>query len=185
MSECSTHFWRFFFFFRGSVRFVCLPQKIQPPPSTWPLLAYAAFSFVSISLFFPLPLLLLLLPPLLNINLFCFPSHWSPVPFPTILSSPLITAVPLAHHTFSPKPTFGESLKRIHRCRLFLHFLFYFCLPTLSDFYLRKYLLSACPPVCLSLCVPVPSGNVFGGVFCSSSISDLFHVRGTQEVHQH
>lgn len=37
---------------------------------------------------------------------------------------------------------------------------------------LPKYLSSACPPVCQSPCLSVPSGNVVGGVLCSPSIRD-------------
>lgn len=76
-------------------RFVCLPQRVQPLSSLRPCLAFAASSFVSISLF-PLPHLQF--PPLLSINLFCFPSHWSRVPFPQSRSLSLL--VPFLLGTF-------------------------------------------------------------------------------------
>lgn len=61
-----------------SYRSVCLPQRVRPLLSLQSS-RFAASSFVSISLF-PLPHLQF--PPFLSINLFCFPSHWSRVPFP-------------------------------------------------------------------------------------------------------
>lgn len=101
-------------------RFVCLPQRVQSLLSLWPSLAFAASSFVSISLF-PLPHFQF--PPLLSINLFCFPSHWSPDPIPTILFPFPLGAIAFGC-LFAP---FSVGLKRNYSLYLFNTYLAPMC----------------------------------------------------------
>lgn len=117
----------FFLFLPPSLGFVCLPQKANPHQGCGLLLLLLLSpSFVSISLF-PLPLLLLLLPPLLNINLFCFPSHWSPALFPQ--SRPPSSWPPFPYPTFRTFCRLQKALctfahLSLHPFSMFITFLF-------------------------------------------------------------
>lgn len=157
---------------------VCVfAPESQPSPSLWPLLAYAAFSFVSISLF-PLPLFS-----------FCFLLFSTETCFALPPTDPLFFSPPNSHscyslRTFSLKPNppqLPQIFQRIHCCYLFFPSCFTSYFPSLSDhlFYSHKYI-SACPPVCLSLCLPVPSVYVpWRCALLSIRQRSVFHQGGT------
>lgn len=96
---------------------------------------------------FPLPLLLLL-PPLFNINLFCFPSQWSPDPFPPscLLSPYQPFLLSSSHFLFKTNCHVWISFRDPTGFVLF-PFLSYFC----PLFCLTVWISLVCLPTCLSV----------------------------------